>query len=130
MENAHSVAEHDEFAKLLGIELLDVGHGTARARMRLSPQHMNGLGMVHGGAIFGLADFVFAAACNSYGGPAVAVNVNISYLKAPTGEFLTAEGAEVSAGKIGSYTVRVLDEGGELVALFQGMCYRKRPAAG
>lgn len=129
MNSKHPVAEQDEFAKLLGVELLEVGHGTARARMRISPRHMNGMGMVHGGAIFGLADFVFAAACNSHDGPAVAVNVNISYLKAPRGEFLTAEGAENSAGKIGSYTVRVLDEGGELVALFQGMCYRKRPAA-
>ncbi len=127
MENLSRMVENDAFAKLLGIQLLEVGGGSARARMTITPHHLNGLGMVHGGAIFSLADLVFAAACNSHDPPAVAIHVGISYLRAPRGQVLLAEGAEVAGGKIGSYTIRVTDEGGELVALFQGMCYRKSP---
>ena len=40
---------------------------------------LNGEGLTHGGAIFGLADLVFAAASNSHGNLALALNVNISF---------------------------------------------------
>ena len=55
----------DQFAARNNIELLEVANGNARAKMTLHPYHLNGLGTVHGGAIFTLGDFVFAAACNS-----------------------------------------------------------------
>lgn len=118
---------NDGFARLSGIELLSVGPGQARAKMALGPQHLNGVGTVQGGAIFTLADFAFAAASNSYGTVALAVNVSITFMKAATAGILWAEAKEISRNfKLGSYTVEVRDDAGELVALFQGLVYRKK----
>ena len=46
----------DLFAGFVGIELLEAGAGRATARLDLRDHHLNGLGLVHGGAIFTLAD--------------------------------------------------------------------------
>ena len=117
----------DLFARHCGIELLEVGEGRARARMTLTDDHLNGVGIAHGGAIFTLADLAFAAASNSHGTVAVAINASISYMKATTTGVLIAEAEEVACHpRLGSYTIRVTDDTGELVALFQGMTYRKR----
>lgn len=118
----------DKFAKYCGIELLEVSEGRAKARMKLTENHLNGLAMAHGGAVFTLADLVFAVACNSHGQVAVAVNVNISFLKAAAeGQTLTAEGFENDKNRrLGSYTVNVTNDAGELIAVFQGMAYRKK----
>jgi acyl-CoA thioesterase len=95
--------------------------------MTLQPHHWNGLGIVQGGAIFTPADFAFAAASNSHGTVAVAINVNISFMKAVKTGVLWAEARELSRNfKIGTYTADIKDEQGELVALFQGMVYRKK----
>jgi acyl-CoA thioesterase len=119
--------KRDHFASHANIELLSVSPGQARAKMAIHPHHFNGVGTVMGGAIFTLADFAFAAASNSHGTVAVAINVNISFLKAATTGTLWAEAREISKNfKIGSYTVEVKDDQGELVALFQGMAYRKK----
>lgn len=117
----------DRFAARSGIRLLEVSEGFARARMELRPHHLNGVDIVQGGAIFTLADLAFAAAANSHGTVAVAINVNISFLKAATGGALVAEAREVSVGpKLSQCTVRVTDDAGDLVALFNGMAYRKK----
>jgi acyl-CoA thioesterase len=116
----------DKFAERANIELLSVSPGQARAKMALRPHHLNGYGTVHGGAIFTLADFAFAAASNSHGTVAVAVNVSITFMKAGTKGTLWAEAREISRNlKLGSYTVEVKDDQEELVALFQGLAYRK-----
>ena len=117
----------DQFATRANIELLSVSAGQARAKMVVGPQHLNGFGTVMGGAIFTLADYAFAAACNSHGTVAVAVNVSINYLKAATSGTLWADARELSKNfKLGSYTVDVRDDQGDLVAVFQGLAYRKK----
>ncbi|MCD6365375.1 MAG: hotdog fold thioesterase [Planctomycetes bacterium] len=119
--------ERDALAKLLGIELLDVSPGFARVQMDVGADHVNAIGTTHGGTIFSLADFAFAVASNSHGTMAVAMNVNISFVKATGTGKLYAEARELSTGnRVRNYTVTVTDEGGEMVALFQGMAYRKR----
>ncbi|MCE5186636.1 MAG: PaaI family thioesterase [Planctomycetaceae bacterium] len=118
--------EKDAFSRHCGIELLETGPGTATARMKLQPHHLNHVGTVHGAALFALGDAVFAAASNSHDHVAVAVNINISYLKAVAGGVLTARAAENNLqGRIGSYTIRIENEEGQLVALFEGLAYRK-----
>ena len=126
MESLKRFVKNDQFAERANIELLSVSPGQARAKMTLHPYHLNGYGTVQGGAIFTLADFAFAAASNSHGNIAVAVNVSITFMKAGTAGTLWAEAREVSKNfKLGSYTVEVKDDQGELVALFQGLAYRK-----
>lgn len=126
MDSVNAVIEKDRFARHVGIEIVEAREGRAKARMRVGPEHLNGLGMVHGGAIFSLADYAFAAACNSYGCVSVAINANISYVKAAKGGLLVAEAEEIrQEGKLGTCLVRVTDEQGEVIATFQGLSYRK-----
>jgi acyl-CoA thioesterase len=95
--------------------------------MEIRPFHLNGVGVAHGGALFTLADYVFAAASNSHGQIALAINVQISYVKATAQGVLLAEGCETSLGsRIGTYDIRITDEDGDTVALFHGMAYRKK----
>ena len=127
MQDIKDYFKNDQYARRADIELLSVSHGKAAAKMALHPHHYNSLKTVHGGAIFTLADFTFAAAANSHGTVAVAINVNITFMKAATTGTLWAEAHEVSKNfKIGTYVVEVKDDQGELVAQFQGLAYRKK----
>jgi acyl-CoA thioesterase len=127
MQHIKDCFKHDQFARRADIELLTVSHGHATAKMVLHPHHLNSLSSVQGGAIFTLADFTFAAAANSHGTVAVAINANITFMKAATTGTLWAEAREVSKNfKIGTYEVSVKDDQGDLIAQFQGLAYRKK----
>ncbi len=127
MEKIRKLFENDRYAALSNIEVVDISPGKATTRMEVKDMHLNSIGTVHGGAIFTLADFTFALAANSHGTVTVAINANISYLKAVTNGVLTAEARELSSGgRIGSYTVDIYNDSHDLVAVFQGMAYRKR----
>jgi acyl-CoA thioesterase len=121
------MSEHDRFARSLGIELLELAPGHSRVGMTLAPDMVNGLGLPHGAAIFALADFAFAAACNSSGEAAVALSMDIHFLTSPEpGSRLEAQAEEVrSSRKTGLYRMAVIDAQGELVAELHGMAYHK-----
>ena len=119
----------DQFARHSGIELVSVAPGRAVTRMIVQPCHLNAIGIVQGGAIFTLADYAFAAASNSHGTVAVGVNVSITYLKSASAGVLTAAAREVSLNpKLASYAVEVTDASGAVIAVFQGLVYRKQQA--
>lgn len=119
--------DNDLFAKHCGIELVEATAGSAKSRLQVEKHHLNGLGTVQGGVLFTLADFTFAAACNSHGTVAVAINCSISYVKAVSSGTLTAEARETSlGGRIGTYAIDITNENGDLIAIFQGMAYRKK----
>jgi acyl-CoA thioesterase len=127
MSNWKQRLENDQFAKHNGIEMLDADIGYARVKMEIQPYHLNGVGIVHGGAIFTLADFAFAIAANSREQVAVAINVSIAFIKAVKEGSVFAEARELSVNpKLGVYQVDVFDQTKELLASFQGMAYRKR----
>ncbi len=127
MDNIKKFFKKDKFAEHVGIELLEVSEGKSKVKMEVTPQHLNGIGTVHGGVFFTLADFAFAVAANSYGRVTVAINVNISFMKAAVEGVLFAEAREISRNpKISTYTVDITDGEGELLAIFQGMAYEKR----
>lgn len=130
MEHIRARIERDRFAAENGITLADVQRGAAVARMEVGARHLNGVGIVQGGAIFTLADLAFAAAANSHGDVAVAIDVSISFIKAVSAGTLTAEAREEALNpRLSTCLVRVTDEAGELVALFKGTAYRKRGAS-
>jgi acyl-CoA thioesterase len=127
MNHIANYLKQDRFAAHAGAELVAVSPGYARVRMTVQPHHRNAVGIIQGGAIFTLADYAFAAASNSHGTVAVAINANITFMKAISAGMLVAEAREVSKNfKLGTYTVEVKDEAGDLIALFQGMVYRKQ----
>lgn len=120
-------ATGDLFARHNGIELVDIGPGRARASMKIEPFHFNGAGTVHGGAIFTLADYAFAAASNSHGRLAMGINTSVNFVKAALKGTLYADASEQSKGpKLASYSVMITDDAGDVVAIFQGMVYRKK----
>jgi acyl-CoA thioesterase len=118
--------ENDRFAASSGMRLVELRPGFARTSLEVEDRHLNSVGIVQGGAIFTLADLAFAMACNWAGKVAVAVNTNLSFLKATRSGALHAEATEVARSrKISTCTVRVSDDAGDLVALFQGTAYIK-----
>ena len=120
-------AENDQFARHCGITLMEVTPGWAKARMEIQPHHMNGAKTVHGGAIFTLADFTFAAAANSQGQLALAVNTSISFLEPTHNGTLFAEAEELSVNRrLGYYQVKITNIKQQLIAQFQGTAYRKK----
>jgi len=118
---------NDLFAKHNGIELLEVGDGRATAAMKVQPYHLNAANTVHGGAIFTLADYAFAAASNSHGRIAMGISTSVNFVKAALSGTLHATAVENSLNqKLASYTVTVTDDESAIIAIFQGMVYRKK----
>lgn len=123
---ARRVMQGDRWASAAGAKIVEVREGFARVRMRLRPDHLNGVGVVQGGAVFTLADYAFAAASNSHGTVAVALDVAITFARAARTGTLTAEATEESVSRrVSVCNVRVTDDRGELVALFRGTAFRK-----
>ena len=118
----------DPYGKFLGIELMEIERGYSKLKMTLNDSMYNFLGITHGGAIFSLADHAFAAASNSHGTLAVALNMNINYISAsPGGSVLIAEAREVSlTPRTASYRIDVSTEDNKLIASCQGIVYRKK----
>ena len=121
--------QNDPFARQLGAQVIIVKPGHSRVTLTVTDDMLNFHGMTHGGVIFALGDIAFAAASNSHGQTAVALNVAISYLKASTsGDRLVAEAREQhTSGPTALYDITIRDERtGELVAKSQDLVYRKK----
>lgn len=109
---------------LIGIRLIDAGVGYAKAELELKPIHLNGVGIVQGGLLFTIADYVFAAACNYSDEEVVGVETSISFIKSVRTGKIYAQGHEVSRTKsFACCEVRVTDEKERLLALFRGRGY-------
>jgi uncharacterized domain 1 len=118
--------EEDEFAKHAGIELLEIQTGYAKAKMPITPMHLNAGKIVQGGAIFTLADLTFAAAVNAYGTLTISVDSDIRFFKGVGEGVLFAEAKEVHLHhKLATFEVKVTNEKDELIALFTATGYRK-----
>ncbi len=119
--------KRDRLARLLGIEIVEIGEGRARVCVEVQQEHLNGVDLVHGGTIFTLADFAFAIASNSHGKVAVGIAASISYVSPARGGRLFAEAREVACNpRLATYEVEVKDENGKTIAFFQGTAYRKK----
>jgi len=127
---AHAVVEKmmqdDLFSQWLGIDVLEIREGYSKIRMTLRAEMMNGLGSIHGGIAFSLADSAFAFACNSRNNLSVALDTAINFTKATTpGDVLTAEAKELHNGRsTGLYLITIINQHNEPVALFKGTCFR------
>ena len=119
--------ENDALANYLGIKLVEVRPGYAKGILPIKEELLNGLHTTNGGAVFTLADVVFAAASNSHGIPAVSLQASISYLKPSTlGDTLTAIATEDNLTKrTGLYRIEIRNTKEELIALAQGTVFRK-----
>jgi acyl-CoA thioesterase len=116
----------DLFSTWLGIELLTIKEGYSKIQMIVRQEMMNGLGIVHGGVAFSLADSAFAFACNNRNNLSVALDTSINFLKpVHVGDILIAEAHELHNGKsTGLYNITIHNQKEQLVAQFKGTCFR------
>jgi acyl-CoA thioesterase len=126
--DADSVRDYvadDPYCEALGIELVELGDGSARTELTVDETHRNFHGTLHGGAIYSLADAAFAAASNSRGETAFALETNVSYLDmAEVGTTLVAEATETHVGgRTAEYAVDVTADG-DRIATFRGRVYK------
>lgn len=118
---------NDRFAAGAGVELLEVREGYAKARMLVTPEHLNAGGVCQGGALFTLADLAFAAVANSRKNITLSLNAQITFLRAVSDGYIYAEAMEVfSHAKVPFIEVRITDEQGRLLAFLTSSGYRKR----
>ncbi len=118
--------QHDLYSQWLGITIQQVHEGSSIITMQVQPNMVNGLGIIHGGIAFALADSAFAFACNNRNNLSVALDTSINFIKAiHIGDTLIATATEVHNGRsTGLYHVSIANQHGALVAQFKGTCYR------
>jgi acyl-CoA thioesterase len=111
----------DVASNALGIKALHLGEGTARLKMTVTEQMINGHGIAHGGYVFLLADSAFACACNRAGSVTVAAQAEIDFIASVhLGDELVADAVErTTFGRSGIYDITVR-RGEEVVAEFRG----------
>jgi len=120
--------QKDAFANYLGAEIEIIKPGQSRISLIIKDYMTNFHGSTHGGIIFAISDMAFAAACNSHGKVAVALNVSICFLKPSyPGDHLVAEATEEHNGRRTSlYSIKIYNkDSGELIAKSQDQAYRK-----
>jgi acyl-CoA thioesterase len=117
--------DRDRFAAFNGIKIIEVKPGYALTKLEVNENHLNGVGVIQGGAIFTLADLAFAAASNAQGQVTLTISATVNFFKSTPSKIITAEAAEVSATKrIVNYNVDVFDENRELLARLNITGYR------
>ena len=127
IEEVRKLFGNDRFAtEACGCRVLEASRGHAVCAFDIEPIHLNAMGNVMGGAIFTLADFALAIACNMGEEPTVAVNNTIEYLNSTKGSTLIATcDADKSGRNLGFYTVEVKDDLDTPVAKMTATCFRR-----
>jgi len=127
IEDIRSYFALDRFAtEACGCAVLEASRGHAVCTFEVEGHHRNAQRQVMGGAIFTLADFALAVACNVGEEPTVAVTNSIEYMSAVRGNRLIATcDADKSGRSLGFYTVTVEDDLGTPVARMSATCFRR-----
>lgn len=126
-EGIYRAVENEPFARELGLRLMGLDTGYSVVEMQYRSDIMDNIySRAHGGALFALIDEAFETACQTHGTIAVALNVNVTYIRSPErDELLRAEAREVSkTRKTASYDIKVTNSEGDLVATCQALAYR------
>lgn len=118
--------EQDTFGKWLNPTIKKIDAGYCLMTLSVRPEFLNGVGTVHGGIVFGIADTAFAYASNSHNRVAVALDVSISYPNAgQPNDLFTIEAKEIYlGGRTAIYQVTVTNQQNLLLGIFQGTVFR------
>ena len=104
------------FAELIGIEMLEADPQRVLGRMRIGPQHSNGRGQAHGGAIMSLADTLGAIGTVlnlPRGAVTTTIESKTNFLAAGRGQELIAEALPLHIGRntmVWQTTIRDADQ--------------------
>jgi acyl-CoA thioesterase len=126
LQVADKIFKNDAYSNVLGMQLVSIGMGYSKVQMSIRHDMLNGIGIVHGGVAFSLADTAFALACNSRNILSVALDTSINFIKpVHPGDVLMAEAKEIHNGRsTGLYQVTITNQNNHTIALFKGTCYR------
>lgn len=115
--NKKEIVSRNPFASYIGMELLEVGEGFSRARIKVKEQHGNIYGGVHGGCAFALADTAAGVAAASSGCKVTTLNASMNYmLAAQNTEFLYCEASVVRRGnRISVVRTELKNDAGDLL---------------
>jgi len=118
--------EYDLFSQWLGIKVMEIKEGYSKITMTIRKEMINGLGIIHGGVAFSMADSAFAFACNNRNVLSVALDTSINFLKpVHVDDVLIAEAKELHNGRsTGLYHITITNQHEHIVAVFKGTCYR------
>ena len=117
---------NDPFSKWLGIERIEEKPGKVILQLKVRAEMLNGFDIAHGGITYSLADSALAFSANGHGIQSVSIETSISHTKAvKEGDILRTKVVEESlTSKIGIYSISILNQHQEKVALFKGTVYR------
>ncbi len=121
-EAVRRMMRDDAASAALGMQLVELGDGSATVTMPVVDTMVNGHAIGHGGYVFMVADTAFACACNSWGPVTVAAHAEITFIRpVRLGDVLTARAvAREHWGRNGVYDVTVSNADG-VVAEFRGL---------
>lgn len=113
------------FARLLGMETVELRQGYAKVIMPTRQDMDNHFASTHGGVGSALADQTFAAACNTLGRPCVGMQLALVYLNpARSHDLLTAEAWVRHDGKrVSTIEIQVLNSRRERIVSATGIGY-------
>lgn len=111
------------FDYINGIVIDEANKEIVKAHIEVSEKSNNPWGIVHGGAIFGLADTAIGVLCYADDKKCVTIDANINYLK-PCKKAARVEATKIKTGKtIGVYKAEVYNEEDELSAVMTSNYY-------
>jgi acyl-CoA thioesterase len=119
--------KRETFARAMKMQLVELQDGHSVVEMTFTPENMCNIhDRAHGGALFGLMDEAFEAACHTKGTIAVALNINVTFVTSPQpGAKLRAEANQVSeTRKTASFDIKITDQDGNLIATAQALAYQ------
>ncbi len=119
--DAISIAKGDGLSRLLGIEFDELTEDRVTATMPVTPQHLQPLGYLHGGASVVLAETVASVGATAGSLPekvAFGLEINANHVRPKQDGVLRAIGERLHAGRTTQvWQVRIEDEEGKLVCI-------------
>ncbi len=108
---AQRINQDNHFLQSSSMRVTDIRDGYARVEMVIDEKILNMYGLVHGGALFSLADTAAGAASFTTGRDAVTLSASINFIRPGRGGRLFADASRISAGKTtGVYEVFIFND--------------------
>lgn len=110
-----AIVARNPFANYIGMELLEVMAGFAKARIRLKPQYENVYGGMHGGCAYALADTLAGVAACTYGDSVTTLGASMNYMRPVIDtEYLYCEARVLrNGGRVSVVRTELQNDGGE-----------------
>lgn len=115
--NLEKMLNSDKFSKNMNIEVVESSQGNATVKMTISENNLNLYGIVHGGALFTLADVASAATAFTFNDAYVTMDSYLNFIQPGSGDYLIAKAKSLYKGpETVVVDVVILNDQEELIA--------------